>query len=262
LLKWVAIALTASALLGACGGYLEDEELPSDCIVSGIVQDDAAQPLADARVTVEVVNMVLEATTDASGRYELTMPVALAYPAKFAGTATKGGYLPQPVVFSRSGVSCPTVDGASTQLRALSERDIVFPAGVGVTHLGDGVFTGDINSQLQVPTSGVVWTDGFTRTGATQQQYGRLCVSFLARGVQAVRQNTISVAREGQPAAEATLMTDTDPNGNYSQASYCFSLAAFAADDRINLTITAGNSGSLLDYDDFEFVSVIGTLEP
>jgi hypothetical protein len=56
-------------------------------------------------------------------------------------------------------------------------------------------------------------------------------------------------------------MSDSDLSGGYSEASYCFSLTPFTAGDRIDVTIESGNDGlGGQDYDDFEFVSVVGSL--
>ena len=262
MLKFVAAAAVCM-VISACGGYLQDEDALPDCAVGGVVRDEAAAPLEGVAVAVQIGDSRYDATTDAAGAYQFVMPRNFSYPSRFAGTATKQGYLPQAVLFSRSGTACPAAGSQTLQLNALRESDIVFPSGAGVTHLGDDVFTGDINSQLQVPSTGMQWTDGFTYTDAMKTQYSRLCVSFLARGVQAIRQNTIAVSRGSETGAtEMALMAETDPAGDYTQASYCFSLAPYAGGERVSVTIAAGNNGGLMDYDDFEFLSAVARMAP
>jgi hypothetical protein len=263
MLQFTVTAIAACVLLSACGGFLQEEAAPvaQDCVVGGVVQDIQSQPLEGVSVAVQL-DRLYEATTDASGRYEFVIPPASAYLAQFAGTATMDTYLPKPVVFKRTG-ACPAALEQPLVMRQLVASDILFPQGIAVTHLGDDVFAGEVNSQLQVSASGLQWSDGFTYTGEMQAQYTRLCVSFQARGVQSsLKEDTISLSRNGDgQVVESLRMSDTDSSGDYTEASYCFSLAPFTAGERIDVTIASGNGG-LPDYDDFEFVSVVGSLLP
>jgi hypothetical protein len=261
MLKVIATVL-ACLLVSACGGYLQDETAaaPTECPVVGQTLDTNGARLEGVAVSVQLDGARHEAVSDAAGRWRIVMPVAYPYPRQFAGTAKKEGYSPSPVVFKTTG-ACPAAADGSVRLRALTVADVVFPLGEGVTHLGDDVFTGDVNSQLQLPSSGLQWSDAFTYTDSMRAQFTSLCVTMLARGVQSARQNVIQVAREDGTPVERLLMNDTDAAGGYTDASHCFSLAPFRAGDRVVVTIESGNGGlSVLDYDDFEFLSVVGSL--
>ena len=248
--------------IAACGGGGESGIDGNPAFVtSGKWVDQSGNPIAGATVAVQL-DKLYAVTTDASGGFELKIPQDYAYPRYFAGSISKTGFLPSPIFFEFNGQSqTSSAQGKSVSTRATTDADVVYASGIGVTHLGDDSFAGSANSQLQIAASGTFWIDKFVISPEQKAKYNQLCVSIVARGVQSSsREDLISLSKNGAPGTYlVSTLGDSDADGAYSQLSNCFSLSSFAAGDTIQLQINSGNKrGS--DYDDFEFINVLGLL--
>ncbi len=256
------LCLSICMAITACGG---GDELGIDgkpaFVNSGKWVDQSGNPIAGATVSVQL-DRVYAVVTDASGSFELKIPRDYAYPQYFAGSISKAGFIPSPILFEFNGQSqSSSVQGKSVSTRATTDADVVYMSGIGVTHLGDDSFAGSANSQLQLSASGTFWIDKFVISPAQKSKYNQLCIFMLARGVQSANNDDlISLSKNGAPGTYlVNRLLDSDPGGAYSQLSSCFSLADFAAGDTVQLQINSGNKrGS--DYDDFEFTNVLGLL--
>jgi hypothetical protein len=259
------LGLTLSLLTMACGGG-SDDSLDGEPIyfTEGRVTDSASAPISGAEVSVVLDTRKFAATTDGNGIYRLKLPQNFSYPSSFVGVVKKSGYLPNLLYFGSSGGKPTTSSSTSFTLATATDADVVFEKGLFVTHLGDDSFGGSANSQLQVPASGLAWFDKFAYTAAMKSKYRTLCLSMTARGVQSQSSNNdlISVSADGAPGTYAVqTLTDTDVAGGYSGLGNCFDVSRFLDGTPVQVQINSGTrNGS--DYDDFEFINVVGKLMP
>ena len=264
-------------LLSACGGGGggdvgdgSDGTSSGDWVTSGKVADSAGAGVSGAVVSLTLGQKTYSATSDANGRYALHTPRNLDYPPAFAGSVSKPGLMPAPVFFAYSSGQLQ-VDSASANptLPAQTEADLVFPKGVGVTHLGDAQFgTGGFNSQLQLPSSGLYWNDASPLTPAQASKYKSITLSFYARGVESQAgdkcKDLVSVADADNPPGSYIVkdLPGSDPNGGYTRISVTFALSSIGAGHSVLAQLNSGACASGDLGDDFEFVSVVGKLAP
>lgn len=183
----------------------------------------------------------LSATTDAKGKYEVTVPEL---PDFFALTASKPGYLPKSrnvanrVVAGRSTRLNFTLRPQSLQVVPLEE----FPV---VHHLGNDAFVGQINSQFQRESEGRHYLGEF-QLSANQLHDGPAALELLAKGVQCPHRIRIN----GQ-------YLDVSLDESPEDGSFGFFVAAFDAAllQEGSNTLEIRGSACSGDLDDFEFVN-------
>ena len=136
------------------------------------------------------------------------------------------------------------VDTVDVTLGDLSDKAAPLEAAPVVHHLGDGVFTGVENSQLQFPNAeGISRSYDFTLTAA-QLAYTSASLDLVAKGINCADEVTIN----GQLAG--TLGT-TPADGSYGAVHVPVPMALLVAGANTatisSVTCDAG------DYDDFEY---------
>ncbi|MEW6251835.1 MAG: carboxypeptidase regulatory-like domain-containing protein, partial [Planctomycetota bacterium] len=126
--------------------YAPDQPAPTPGVIQGLVTDARTQqPIAGARIRLDLAGAGREVTTDVRGHYELHVPDV---PDFFAVSATHPRYVPQSQNASAADLRQRglTLDFA---LEPDSNGSVVIEAVPDVHHLGNDRFEGAVNSQFQ-----------------------------------------------------------------------------------------------------------------
>jgi hypothetical protein len=124
----------------------------------------------------------------------------------------------------------------------------------GVHHLGDGAYSGSVNSQFQMATEGTTYTKSFTVD--MLQLYSKATLSITHRGVQKadpirINGQLIRISSGWNSPSDGSLGTST--------ISFDINILKAGAN---NISITASYDSGSHDYDDFEFTNIYVTLSP
>ena len=272
------------AILTACGGGGGGGSgttggAPAQSLTaSGQVTDastGAAIPGAQVDIPLQASDPTGNSGTD--GKYSVSLPNN-GLPQFLVATVNKANYLPGTLFFEYvNGQLQPLNTGSNdAALVPIQSKHVLFLNGLSVTHLGDDIFGGAANSQLQAPLStvgsGLLWDDdSFTLTATQRTSYNFLTVTLYARGVesgtpkfycdQIVLGNSIDPTGKVTGATPQALNVSA-PDGSFTQISHTFPLTSLAADTVAHLQILSGKQcgNSASDSDDFEIVSIIGEL--
>lgn len=221
----------------------------SGTVIGGTVTDQGTDaPISNANVSLELVdastgtNPVLLTSTDTEGTFTLIAEDRL-LPDSFVIVVTAPGYQPSATSLTTSDVDLQAVLALPVQ----SDEFIVVEPAPGVHHLGDGVFSGSVNSQFQRTTEGPTLARNFNLT-ADQAAAQSLTLYWLAKGIQ--NSNTISI---NGTVVGVTPNTNTD--GSYTEQEIELAtdgvLIEGANEVHIDSVLTGLNAS---DIDDFEFV--------
>lgn len=224
--------------------------------------------------------VTLTATADADGNFTLSAPTSsIPKDSQVAVVVSADGYLPSTLIYSTSSTGEPTLQTATNSLGTtpatpevslvrIAQGTFSFTGLDQLRRLGDGSASGSINGQLQLPAPPAdhpivsATSMPFLFDDATKS---RLQVSMLVRGLQAAMcpgaawtlRNIDSVGNE--VAKQVKPLVDSPADGAFESQSVEFSIdAALLLGTRFVLEVSTGYCGS--EYDDMEFVGVIGTL--
>lgn len=240
------------------GGYLWDDyrNFPSASTTNsfyyiGQVIDTNKKPVANAQVSFISNHQYYAATTDSSGNFKLSFDKSN-IPSTLTYWVTKTGYVP----FSGNlKVTGSAVNVGEITLEQLNDRTVVVEIEPDVHHLGDGKFTGSINSQFQTPVSeGSSYQRSFN-VSSTQMNSTGATLTFLAKGVNCADKlalNNVQIATLGTSPSDGSYGTQTItvPIDKLVSGNNTLSLISVS---------TGGSScgGSNTDIDDFEFTNII-----
>jgi len=247
--------------------FTQNPRLEPNWITGGVITDPAGTPIENATVSVPLKDKVYSGNTNRNGEYTLTLPQTAMSP-RFAGTLHKTGFKSETILcnFSGDDLIC---SGTSPKVTPTTEADIVFPKGLTVIHLGDDSYGGSANSQLQVPSSGLIFEDSVNLTQAQLSKYRYLTVSMYARGVQTEStetSNKIALGTrsdfESGKVVNTQSFVETAADGSFTTVSYRFDLSVLSPGE-ITLRIYSGLSADNPSDkgDDFEITNVTGKLE-
>lgn len=268
----------ACLLLSGCGGgggsngttsSLSDSGVDTSSITfEGQVVDEFGAPYSGAEVSVPLGPVIYTEFTDDNGNYSLRVP-ANEVPDLVVLSIWQVGRSPQVRTWADLAPGATAVLTAPATLPQLGPGEKAFSEAVFVRHLGDDSFSGAENSQLQTQSIGTYWVNEFTVSQVDIDQGNQFIVSMLIRGVQGsiCPQDQIGLWQFDEATQTQTNaipfvqnLGDSDPNGGYSNALYAFNTSNFLPGRRTFLSINSGAcSGS--DFDDFEFVQVVGQFQ-
>lgn len=240
-------ALTPTILqLCAQSGSTAGDCEPSAETIYGSVQDANKQAVTSAKVTVANNGTVIATTTDAQGNFVIKTDAGT-LPGAFSATVSKPGFVPlalsltKPTTGTRIAVPIQQMTPVGTDYAVVEVEPTVH-------HLGDGNFSGSVNSGFQFPNA-----EGatFTRVFAVQAPAvakPTATITFVAKGVQCSDQVTVN-------GGLAFVMGNSDPSGEYSSYSVALPPSLFVAGDNTLSISSKVCSGT--DLDDFEFQNVV-----
>ncbi len=225
-------------------------------------------------------SVVLSTTATDAGHFSISAPSAvIPKESQIAAAITADGYLPTTVIYSTdaSGALTPVIAISASGDQLASEPIVLAPTEPGVFafpgldilgRLGDGVFSGLVNSKFQLPAPPMdqpVTMLSSQRVAYTDASKVQLQVSLLTRGLQAsvcpganLRLRSFNSASvESQPQEQP--LTNSPENGDFSPQMFWFALDPALVGGKLQLELTTGDCGD--NFDDVEVVGAIGTLK-
>ena len=209
-----------------------------------ILKSSASSPIRGGEVSIQTARSDYRATTGDDGKAQFTIPNEVLLPAFVIVTADHQSTMPE-------ARTLPGTHDSNTNRTIICEpapsRVLVREA--TLHHIGDDNYTGDPNSQLQIPAEGIRLSFAFNLSGIPVSMP---FIRFYARGIQRrteIKINGITVDR----------LADSDPDGDLSR--YSGQLTANPATVfRIGtnlITIETVYDSSIDDWDDIEFCSML-----
>ena len=188
-------------------------------------------------------------TSDATGRFSVTFDKT-GLPTAMAPIITVAGYAPLAVSLNLGTSS--TIDLGTLTMEPLGPALVVFDLVPGLHHLGDGSFSGSINSLFQMNVEGTSYSKTFTLT-AEQFAATGATITLLAKGLQCdnpLRINGNLVAYLNSSPADGSFGTVTInvPKSNLVLGGNTFSITSSSV---------GGSACGSSDLDDFEFTNGI-----
>ncbi len=227
-----------------------EQPIPKDVEIGrirGKVTDDLdGRPVGGARVQLVLPDREpLTATTDAKGRYFLSVPLV---PENFALSASLEGFVPASANVSRAAIERNGSVTVDFSLERSTPEVVATEAAPDVHHLGDDRFDGTINSQFQKKSEGSSFLATFEVDGATlRSALVRAEIRLFVKGVQ--RRHRIFINNRPLPRR----LDESPEDGSFGEF-----IAPFDPDmlhEGVNtLRIVAAPSSD--DIDDFEFVNI------
>lgn len=238
-------------------------------------------------VTLQIVDadrpgqvVVLTTTVDNSGNYSILAPVSvIPTHSQIAAVISAEGYVPTTVIYATdaNGAVTPleaiTVSGsqpasAPIVLVPATPSVFAFPGLDILGRMGDGNFSGTVNSKLQLPAPPRDQPVTILSSQRVAYQDGSkvlLQVRVLTRGLQATRCpgaklvllgfNPPSIDFQSQEQA----LESSPENGDFSIQTVSFALSPSWVGGDLQLEVHTGYCG-LNDYDDIEVVGATGTM--
>ena len=221
-----------------------------DVTFGGIVLNQLHQPVSGATVTLTASGATYSAVTDAAGHFSITFdPTDL--PTSLAAIITIPGYAPLAVNLNLGGSS--SIDLGTLTMEPLGPALVLFDLAPALHHLGDGYFSGAINSLFQTNVEGASYSKTFSLT-ADQMTATGATITLLAKGLQCDNPLSVNghlVAYLNSSPADGSFGTVTInvPKGNFVLGSNTFTIASSST----------GSAGACTgtDLDDFEFTNGI-----
>lgn len=242
---------------GATQGTTVSTNPPSN-IISGAIFDSSKKPVSGASIVLDAGGTALQTNTSSDGSFSLKAPAA-SYPEYIAGVVQKDSFKNSTLLISTKDGNFRIIGG--DVILAKTETDLALLNDVNVSrivHLGDSNFEGAANSQLQLSNS-----SGLSRTyqlvssisSRASAEYMKICFAFAGRGIQSSTSvDHITFGKESQ------VLLDSLSDGSFQAFKYCFKTAV--TQSGAAFTISSGNNdGKKTDYDDFEIINPIVTLE-
>jgi hypothetical protein len=213
---------------------------PGHQLVAGVVTGADGQGLAGVNVGLSNAGQTTTNVTDQNGQFWIDTPAG-SLPDSYVVDVYDGSHVPVgvPVTQTDDGV-----DTVGVSLGNLSDNVAPLESAPVVHHLGDGLYTGVENSQLQMPDAeGLSRSYDFTLTAA-QLAHASASLDLVAKGVNCADEVTIN----GQLAGTLAL---TPADGSYGAVHVPVPMALLAVGAN-TATITSVTCDSS-DYDDFEY---------
>ncbi len=263
-------AVALSTLIAACGSGGGDTSTDGTAVVPPAVPSDTFRitctvyetanllpvPVDNALVLLNVKDTSYNATTGSDGKCVLEVPAAAVTGlTQVAVSVVKDGFEPAQFVCETTTTACnkPVVLVRITPNTSLPENGDV------VTHIGDGTFDGQINSQLQTDKVGssadFTITDWGTKLLANPG-WTRATVVLDAKGWQTTVapgcDNKIAIV--GDVGSPSQAGGDSNSDGDWTPSkNFEFDIAQVGRTGAPKLRITSGLCGtSTVDIDDFE----------
>lgn len=218
----------------------------SDHTIDGRVTTSDGEPVANATVSIPLATTTVETTTDDDGRFTLDI-ASVDMPDEVVIVAKKSGYLPQTKL-----VAVDSSRSVRFELREGGQRSVVVSD--QIIHIGDGDYTGSVNSQFQTATLGEEVTLSFTLNDV-QANADDVTLRYAVRGAE--RANRILLN-----GREIGITPNTPEDG--SQIIQELTFPAYLLEEGENELVFEGAEADTLfgtDIDDFEISNVQLLLE-
>jgi hypothetical protein len=212
-------------------------------VISGIVTDaETGEPLPGASIRLDLPDGgSLIARAGPRGQYTINAPEL---PEFIAVTASARGYTPDSLNIAADDVEGRVLD-RDFALRPARGDIVAIEADPEVHHLGNGDFSGRINSQFQKETEGLVYEAAFHLTRAQLEGARRAELRIMQKGTQADNPVTIN-------GWALDPLNDAPRDGSFEEYVSRVPLEALrVGENRLRIRSVRGNS----DLDDFEFVN-------
>jgi hypothetical protein len=219
---------------------------PQQALVAGVVTDADGHPIAGVNVDVSNDGKTTTVVTDDHGQFMAPTPSGT-LPDSYVVDVYDGEHVPvaAPVTQSPDGV-----DTLGVTLTPVSDTRAPLEINPVVHHLGDGLFSGQENSQLQFPDAEGLSRDYTFTLTAAQLAHPTASFDLTAKAVDCADEITIN----GQLVGTLTL---TPADGSYGAVQVAVPVAALHPG--VNTATLAAVMCETGDYDDFEYsVPVIG----
>jgi plastocyanin len=227
----------STATLGSYG-FSKTVAAQSENTVRGTVVEDDGDPIEGANVRVPLSDGGIQTTTNAAGVFELEFGDR-SVPNTVTVIISAVGYTTESVNVSTSG------DEVSVQL-SRSDEDVV-TISEDIHHLGDGFFSGTINSQFQEPVEGSEFETTFDLT-TSQASAQEVKLVYTVRGAQEENEFLIN--------GDLVGVTDiSDQDGSASSQSIAIDPAAIQAGTNSFRAVSVATP-ALGDIDDFEISNI------
>jgi hypothetical protein len=212
---------------------------------SGVVRDQYKNPVTGATVTLTASGKSYTGTTDNSGKYAITfnksgLPTSMAY------LITKEGYAPMAAALNLG--SNGTIAMPDLEMEPLGPGLVQFDVIPSLHHLGNGKFSGSVNSQFQMDVEGTVYAKEFTLS-AQQATASEASITMLIKGIDANCKDTLDIN-----GTRIGYLPSSPSSGSFGSARLAIPVSALKAGvNRMTITATYCTS----DIDDFEFTNGI-----
>lgn len=253
----------------ACAAPIEPPPPPpGTASVSGRIRDAVGQAVSGVSVRVPVRSGYYGATTNSQGKFEIIVPLTgLQNVSPVAVFAVKDGFRPYYAWYTElaEGASYIFSTPDDRPFTELEVGEFVPPGLVTLVHLGDDVYSGPSNSQLQVDSRGTHLVFRITTWTSELESFAtRVVVTFSARGLTTTTggcANAVGVITDAGASDWATP-GDSDPSGNFSSYALAFNLPSIQPGQDIALGLISGACADGDQGDDFEIAGVLVRFEP
>lgn len=204
----------------------------------------SSSPVSNATLSLRAGDKQYVVATDQNGKADLTIPNDVELPPFAIITADHASIMPEARTFSGA-----INTNARRTITCEPAPSRVLVREVNLHHIGDDHYSGDPNSQLQIPAQGVRLSFAFNLSGIPNRMPN---IRFYARGIQRrtqIKINNITVDYLGNSSADGDLIL------------YSFQLTANPSTVlRVGtnvLTIETVYYEANVDWDDLEFCSLL-----
>lgn len=212
---------------------------------SGVIRDQFKNPIPGATVTLTASGKSYSSMTDNSGKYAITfnksgLPTSMAY------LITKEGYAPvaAPLNLGSNGnLAMPDLE-----MEPLGPGLVQFDVIPSLHHLGNGRFSGSVNSQFQMDVEGTVYAKEFTLS-AQQAAASEASITMMVKGIDQNCKDTLDIN-----GTRIGYLPASPSSGAFGTTRMAIPVSALKVGVN-KLTITATYCTS--DIDDFEFTNGI-----
>ncbi len=249
---------------GGGGGSAATVDFRVTCTV---IDKATLLPVQDAAITfkIEGINPSPGTTTGPDGKC-LALDIkadGVTGLTQVAASVVKAGYEP-------GQFTCPSTTGGATcqgdvPLVPLATNTSLPGNGDVVTHIGDGIYRGTINSQFQTDAVGLSADFPIADWGTKLQanpNWTRATVKLEAKGWQTTIapycKNTVEMVVDngsGEVVKQSKDGGDSNLDGSWSQSTFDFDVATVGTSGTVTLRFTAGSCDTG-DFDDFETNSI------
>jgi len=235
----------------------EDDIDPNELTISGTVLDEnTGLPISGAKVKVELLNSDGDQTesvlTNSSGNYSLGVDVR-DLPSRFLAIISEENYIPETYTIDEAESMNWTVNA---QLEPLGGNTVVMEIDPSLHHLGDGSFSGSVNSQFQRSTEGTSYSVSF-ELNSNQLTSSAYKLYITAKGLDFqnfVKMNGATIGFLSSSPFDGPFDIDSISDGSFDTETIAVSM--FNLQESNTLQISSVQNVDT-DYDDFEFTNVL-----